>query len=364
MEGRTDHSSGDDARSEAEKALSAGSGDQRPAHTAGYKISKHRLTARASSPSHTDGPRTSRDRSEAASPSQNGTMPPPRNVNAAMAGHMGAAAQDLEIHLAGSQYAAQGALPAQLQHIELTDHPTYQFMMNRLTLQQQQQQMQQQLPMLAAAAADAAADAAAYGAAATDVYAHAWHTSLLRWVPTLGWLWPPRPGGPCITSSAPSAPLSWREGEGHPATDTYAEELTDITKELKAAAANWHCLDVHPQLMDSTTMPPGNEGLPYTDGQRMFASATLPDDKIFVGTQGCGRWAHSKVSVTVYVSDRQNKTQYSKSEVRESIAAEIQSLSGFDGECISEGGPCQGLPGQQPDSHGRHQELLLPSHLP
>ena len=44
-----------------------------------------------------------------------------------MAGHMGAAAQDLEIHLAGSQYAAQGALPAQLQRIELTDHPTYQF---------------------------------------------------------------------------------------------------------------------------------------------------------------------------------------------------------------------------------------------
>ena len=70
--------------------------------------------------------------------------------------------------------------------------------------------------------------------------------------------------------------------------------------------------------------------------QYLFTSPTLSDEIIFVGTKGCGRWAHSKESVTVCVSNRQNRTHYTRSEVRESIAAEIKSLAGYDDKCIDE----------------------------
>ena len=38
----------------------------------------------------------------------------------------------------------------------------------------------------------------------------------------------------------------------------------------------------------------------------------------------------------MYVSNKQNRTMYTKSEVRESIAAEIKTLAGFDEHCIND----------------------------
>ena len=85
----------------------------------------------------------------------------------------------------------------------------------------------------------------------------------------------------------------------------------DLAAELDAAAARWQRLDDHQHLMDPETKPqitPGTEGSPLIDGQRLFASATLNDDMIFVGTKGNGRWALASESVTVYISDRENKS--------------------------------------------------------
>ena len=113
----------------------------------------------------------------------------------------------------------------------------------------------------------------------------------------------------------------------------------DLAAELDAAAARWQRLDDHQHLMDPETKPQitlGNEGSPLIDGQRLFTSATLNDDMILVGTKGTGRWALASESVTVYISDRENTTPYTKSEIRESVAAEVEALAGYDGNCVSE----------------------------
>ena len=91
MEKRTNNSSGEDARDEAEGEPIAGSGaqPQGPTQKEGYMIPKQRPTTHTSPPSHADGPRASRERSEVAPPRQHGEMLPPRSLNASMAGHMG-----------------------------------------------------------------------------------------------------------------------------------------------------------------------------------------------------------------------------------------------------------------------------------
>ena len=64
--------------------------------------------------------------------------------------------------------------------------------------------------------------------------------------------------------------------------------------------------DIKPQFVA------GSEGMALIEEQYLFTSPTLNDEIIFVGTKGCGRWAHSKESVTVSVSNKQNKTHYTR----------------------------------------------------
>ena len=151
--------------------------------------------------------------------------------------------------------------------------------------------------------------------------------------------YPQRQGGPCSESTSSFAPPRRGEEEVHMTTDTTDAPQRTLADELAEANAKWQRLDDHPQLTDPHAKPPiadGDEGLPLIEGQRLFTSSTLGDDIIFVGTKGHGRWAHSKESVTVYVSNKQNRTMYTKSEVRESIAAEIKTLAGFDEHCIND----------------------------
>ena len=151
-----------------------------------------------------------------------------------------------------------------------------------------------------------------------------------------------RQGGPCSESASLAAPPQWRGEGGAPMHDMSRPPENPLADELAAANAKWQRLDgfaTMDWMVDPDIKPQfvaGSEGMALIEEQYLFTSPTLKDEIIFVGTKGRGRWAHSKESVTVSVSNKQNKTHYTRSEVRESIAAEIKSLAGFDDKCIDE----------------------------
>ena len=317
-ESSTRGSDGDGADGET----STGSLAQKP-----YKIKKRLAqAARTPSPTAKDDLRASRERSEDTSFRQHTGTHPPRSLGMGVSGD-------------GPPLAAPPATSPWLGHEPLMQIPTHQhqqqiFMQQQYQMQQQlQQQMQIQLGQ--------------------QMHMQSTLPSCGGYPPLGGY--PPQQEGTHTTSSAPSAPLLWRGGEGQrsppsaplrwregeeqPMNNTPYNPEQDLAAELDAAAARWQRLDDHQHLMDPETKPQitlGNEGSPLIDGQRLFTSATLNDDMIFVGTKGTGRWALASESVTVYISDRENTTPYTKSEIRESVAAEVEALAGYDGNCVSE----------------------------
>ena len=299
----------------ADGQITAGSLTQKP-----FRIKKRQgQVARTPSPTTKDDQRASRDRGEEPSSRQHSGMHPPRSL--------GMEASGAEMPLAAPF--APGTWPdGPLSGTSLINDPTHLRMMQQLAPQQQQQQQQQQVYLQQQQQMQQQLQQQMQQ---QMMYMHGTHPSCAGYPPLGGY--PPQPGGPHTTSSAPSAPLLWREGEGQrsppsaplrwregeeqPVNNTLYNPEQDLAAELAAAAAKWHRLDNHQHLMDPEAKPqvtPGTEGSPLIDGQRLFASATLNDDIIFVGTKGNGRWALASESVTVFISDRQNTTPYTKSE--------------------------------------------------
>ena len=295
-----------------------------------YKIKKRLAqAARTPSPTAKDDMRASRERSEETSRRQHTGAHPPRSLGMGVSGGGPplAAAPPLA-HLATSPWLSSELLRQTSTH----QHQQQIFMQQQYQMQQQlQQQMQFQQQM----------------------HMQSTPPSCGGYPPLGGY--PPQQEGTHTTSSSPSAPLlwrggeeqrssslappRWREGEDQPMTDTTYNPEQTLAAELDAAATRWQRLDDHQHLMDPETKPQidlGNEGSPLIDGQRLFTSATLNNDLIFVGTKGTGRWALASESVTVYISDRENTTPYTKLEIRESVAAEVEALAGYDGNCVSE----------------------------
>ena len=321
----------------ADGETTAGSLAQKP-----YRIKKRQDKAvRTPSPTTKDDQRASRDRSEEPSFRQHSGTHPPRSLG-------------MEASGAGMPLAAPfapGTWPdGPLSGTPLINDPIHLRMMQQLAPQQQQQQvyLQQQQQMQRQLQQQMQQQLGQQ-----MMHMHGTHPSCGGYPPLGGY--PPQPGGAHTTSSAPSAPLLWRGGEGQhsppsaplrwregeeqPVDNTLYNPEQDLAAELAAAAAKWQRLDNHQHLMDPEAKPQvtsGTEGSPLIDGQRLFASATLNDDMIFVGTRGNGRWALASESVTVYISDRQNTTPYTKSEIRESVVAEVEALASYDGNCISE----------------------------
>ena len=142
--------------------------------------------------------------------------------------------------------------------------------------------------------------------------------------------YPPQPEGPCTSTSAHAAPLSWRD---------VGNEEQRMAQELAEAKDLWKKLDHHPHLMNLKAKPEWtgmneSEGLPYIEGADMFVSQTLTPGTMFVGEQGSGRWAETREAVTVLLTEKSNKTPYSAEDIRASVASELERMGGFDDACL------------------------------
>ena len=146
---------------------------------------------------------------------------------------------------------------------------------------------------------------------------------------------PSQPSGPCTSTSAPTAPLSWRGGGG----DDQLDQHTAVANEA------WKQLDDHPHLMDPATKPTHVEGHPCITGAAMFESTKLNPGLVYLGEKNAGRWCEAREAVTMQIANSTSKYEYTLEDVRNSVASDIERLMGYDDACIVEG---------LPSSMGRH----------